>query len=167
MVKVNLQTVTIDITPQHVITKHNVTVPVHAAGKIIVATQFPHAVEVLASGCGLTVPHEDPVAMSQAIGPIVADPARARRMSRSAHHVGRPMLWSAVADSTATLIIDSTVNARNRECVPGIPVLKAGSNDAIHARNLSQVRSAYRSSRRNREPSSHSVFRQPPGLTSS
>ena len=54
------------------------------------------------------------------------------------------MLWSAVAESTATLI-DSTVNARNRECVPGIPVLKAGLNDAIHGRNLSQVRSACRS----------------------
>ena len=117
-----------------------------AGGKIIVATQFPHAVEVLASGCGLTVPHEDPVAMSQAIGSIVADPVRARRMSRGAHHVGRPMLWSAVAESTATLI-DSTVNARNRECVPAIPVLEAGSNDAIHDPNLSQVRSAHRSSR--------------------
>ena len=31
--------------------------------------------------CGLTVPHEDPVAMSEAIGSIVADPVRARQMS--------------------------------------------------------------------------------------
>ena len=90
--------------------------------------------------CGLTVPHEDPVAMSEAIGSIVADPVRARRMSRGAHHVGRPMLWSAVAESTATLI-DSIVNARNRECLSlGIPVLEEGTthDDAIRCRTLSR-----------------------------
>ena len=50
------------------------------------------------------------------------------------------MLWSAVAESTATLI-DSIVNARNRECLSlGIPVLEEGTthDDAIRCRKLSR-----------------------------
>ncbi|WP_020523824.1 glycosyltransferase [Catelliglobosispora koreensis] len=46
-----------------------------AAGIPVVATPFPHAVEVLTDGPGLLVPHGDPQAMATAIREIITKPA--------------------------------------------------------------------------------------------
>ncbi len=40
-----------------------------AAGRPVVATAFPHAVELLASGAGIVVDHDDPDAMATALQP--------------------------------------------------------------------------------------------------
>ena len=42
-----------------------------AAGKPVVATQFPHAREVLAGGAGLLVPHRDPAAIAAALCSVI------------------------------------------------------------------------------------------------
>ena len=42
-----------------------------AAGKPVVATQFPHASEVLAGGAGLLVPHRDPAAIAAALCSVI------------------------------------------------------------------------------------------------
>jgi glycosyltransferase involved in cell wall biosynthesis len=48
-----------------------------AAGKPVVATQFPHAREVLAGGAGLLVPHRDPAATApRLLWPVIADQYR-------------------------------------------------------------------------------------------
>ncbi len=49
-----------------------------AAGRPVVATAFPHAVELLSSGAGLVVDHDDPDAMARALEEG-ADEARAGR----------------------------------------------------------------------------------------
>lgn len=81
-----------------------------AAGKAIVATAFPHAVEVLGSGAGIVVGHDDPVGMAGAIGGLLTDASRLQHMSRIALREGRRMLWPAVGESLATLV-ESVVGA--------------------------------------------------------
>ncbi len=48
-----------------------------AAGRPVVSTAFPHAVELLASGAGLVVPQRDPGALAAAIRSVITDPALA------------------------------------------------------------------------------------------
>jgi glycosyltransferase involved in cell wall biosynthesis len=65
------------------------------AGVPVVATEFPHAVELLADGPGLLVPHQDPVAMAAAVRHLLADPESAGRLTGL---TGGPTLrWPAVA----------------------------------------------------------------------
>lgn len=65
------------------------------AGVPVVATEFPHAVELLADGLGLLVPHQDPEAMAAAIRHLLASPGLADRLTGIA---GGPTLrWPAVA----------------------------------------------------------------------
>ncbi|MEU8240469.1 glycosyltransferase [Actinoplanes missouriensis] len=66
-----------------------------AAGIPVVATEFPHAVELLADGPGLLVPHQDPEAMAMAIRRVLAEPGLPGRLTGPA---GGPTLrWPAVA----------------------------------------------------------------------
>jgi glycosyltransferase involved in cell wall biosynthesis len=61
----------------------------------VVATEFPHAVELLADGPGLLVPHQDPEAMAAAIRHLLSTPDPAGRRNGLA---GGPTLrWPAVA----------------------------------------------------------------------
>jgi glycosyltransferase involved in cell wall biosynthesis len=65
------------------------------AGVPVVATEFPHAVELLADGPGLLVPHQDPEAMAAAIRHLLSEPGLAGRLAGLA---GGPTLrWPAVA----------------------------------------------------------------------
>ncbi|GIE93100.1 glycosyltransferase [Paractinoplanes rishiriensis] len=65
------------------------------AGVPVVATEFPHAVELLADGPGLLVPHQDPEGMAAAIRHLLAEPGIAGRLTGLA---GGPTLrWPAVA----------------------------------------------------------------------
>jgi glycosyltransferase involved in cell wall biosynthesis len=66
-----------------------------AAGVPVVATPFPHAVELLGNGPGLLVPHQDPAKLAIAVRRILTEPGLAARL------VGRtrtkPASWPAVA----------------------------------------------------------------------
>ncbi|AGL19915.1 group 1 glycosyl transferase [Actinoplanes sp. N902-109] len=65
------------------------------AGVPVVATEFPHAVELLADGPGLLVPHQDPEAMAAAIRHLLQSPGVADHLAGLA---GGPTLrWPAVA----------------------------------------------------------------------
>ena len=50
-----------------------------AAGRPVVSTAFPHAVELLGSGAGIVVPQRDPVALGRAIRSVLTDPSLCRR----------------------------------------------------------------------------------------
>jgi glycosyltransferase involved in cell wall biosynthesis len=61
----------------------------------VIATEFPHAVELLADGPGLLVPHQDPEAMAAGIRHLLAAPDLASGLTGLA---GGPTLrWPAVA----------------------------------------------------------------------
>jgi polysaccharide biosynthesis protein PslF len=69
-----------------------------AAGKPVVATDFPHAVEMLSTGAGALVPHSDPEAMATALRGVFAEPGVAPRMATIATSIGSTLHWPVVAD---------------------------------------------------------------------
>jgi len=68
-----------------------------AAGRPVVSTAFPHAVELLASGAGIVVPQCDPEALAAAIRTVLTDPARAAQMAAEARRLAPDLSWAAVA----------------------------------------------------------------------
>jgi glycosyltransferase involved in cell wall biosynthesis len=68
-----------------------------AAGKPVIATAFPHAVELLSAGAGIVVPHGDPIALTAALRKVLANPALAVRMGVEARLIGSTMYWPAIA----------------------------------------------------------------------
>jgi glycosyltransferase involved in cell wall biosynthesis len=69
-----------------------------AAGKPVVATRFPHAVELLAGGAGLLVPHRDPTAIAAALRSLVTRRDVMTRMAATATATAPQLLWPAIAD---------------------------------------------------------------------
>nr|WP_042193665.1 glycosyltransferase [Kibdelosporangium sp. MJ126-NF4]CEL20835.1 Glycosyltransferase [Kibdelosporangium sp. MJ126-NF4]CTQ98360.1 Glycosyltransferase (EC 2.4.1.-) [Kibdelosporangium sp. MJ126-NF4] len=81
-----------------------------AARRPVVATRFPHAVEMLAGGCGLLVPHEDPQATSQALRRVLTEPGLAVTMADKAASLAPGLRWPVVAERYRALA-DSLVTA--------------------------------------------------------
>jgi glycosyltransferase involved in cell wall biosynthesis len=69
-----------------------------AAGKPVVATQFPHARELLSGGAGLLVPHRDPAAIAAALRSVITSRDVMTRMAAAATATAPQVLWPAIAD---------------------------------------------------------------------
>lgn len=69
-----------------------------AAGRPVIATAFPHAVELLASGAGIVVPHADPVALADALRTVLVDDRLRNGMAAEARRIAPSLSWSAVAE---------------------------------------------------------------------
>lgn len=82
-----------------------------AAGRPVIATRFPHAVEMLSGGAGLVVPHRDPAALADAIHAVTTRPRLVARMTRRAQAIAPTLSWSAVAREYGRLCA-SLVGAR-------------------------------------------------------
>jgi glycosyltransferase involved in cell wall biosynthesis len=74
-----------------------------AAGRPVVATAFPHAVEMLSSGAGVVVPHGDAPAMASALRRILTEPDLAKSMADEAARLAPALRWSTVAGQYADL----------------------------------------------------------------
>jgi glycosyltransferase involved in cell wall biosynthesis len=74
-----------------------VLVDVVAAGLPVVATRFPHAVELLGTGAGLVVAQRDDVAMAAAMERLLTRPAELRAAAEEARRVGQRHAWPRVA----------------------------------------------------------------------
>jgi glycosyltransferase involved in cell wall biosynthesis len=74
-----------------------------AAGRPVVSTAFPHAVELLGTGAGIVVPQRDPVALGQAIRSVLTDASLASSMEAEARRLAPGLAWSAVAERYAEL----------------------------------------------------------------
>lgn len=68
-----------------------------AAGKPVISTPFPHAVELLSSGAGVIVSGRDASAMAQALRGILTDPGAADAMAREARRLAVGLSWESVA----------------------------------------------------------------------
>jgi len=68
-----------------------------AAGIPVVATRFPHAVEVLTKGPGLLVPHRSPALLAAAVRRILTEPGLAAHLVDRSRAGTPTMLWPAVA----------------------------------------------------------------------
>jgi glycosyltransferase involved in cell wall biosynthesis len=67
------------------------------AGKPVVSTCFPHAVELL--GAGMLVERQDPAGIAQALQRVLTEPGLAARMSSYSADLAPQLRWPAVAHS--------------------------------------------------------------------
>jgi glycosyltransferase involved in cell wall biosynthesis len=67
-----------------------------ASGTPVVATRFPHAIELLRKGAGILVPHEDPEAIAVALRSLLTDPALAARTAAAARRQAKMHHWDTV-----------------------------------------------------------------------
>lgn len=80
-----------------------------AAGRPVVATAFPHAVELLSSGAGMVVPHGDAPALAAALRRLLTEPDLAQAMADEAARLAPSLGWPAVAaqyDDLADHLLD-------------------------------------------------------------
>jgi glycosyltransferase involved in cell wall biosynthesis len=74
-----------------------------AAGRPVVATAFPHAVELLGSGAGVVVEHGDADALAFALRRMLTDPRLTGDMAAEARRLAPTMGWPITAGSYLTL----------------------------------------------------------------
>jgi polysaccharide biosynthesis protein PslF len=70
-----------------------------ASGRPIVATAFPHAVELLGSGAGTVVAHDDPDALLAALRTLLTDPQVADSMATEARGLAPTVAWPVVVNA--------------------------------------------------------------------
>ena len=68
-----------------------------ASAKPVVSTAFPHAVELLAKGSGIVVPHEDPGAIAEALRLLLTDRRAAAVAAAVARVQAASLTWENVA----------------------------------------------------------------------
>ena len=69
-----------------------------AAGKPVISTSFPHAVELLSGGAGVLVPQRDPWALADALEHVLDGPGVAEAMAAVSRGLAARLLWPAVAE---------------------------------------------------------------------
>ena len=82
-----------------------------AAGLPVVATDFPHARELLALGCGIVVEHDDSLAMARAIREILTNDPLRSRLSAAARKIAPSLYWPEVG-RTFGVLLDRCVAGR-------------------------------------------------------
>jgi len=83
-----------------------------ACGRPIVATAFPHAVELLSTGAGIVVGHDDPDAMASALRRVLTQPRLAGSMAAEARRLAPEMAWPVVASTYMRLADRLLANRR-------------------------------------------------------
>jgi len=68
-----------------------------AAGRPVVSTAFPHAIELLSDGPGLVVPQQDSAAIEAALRRVLVEPGLADELAARADEKAPELLWPAVA----------------------------------------------------------------------
>jgi glycosyltransferase involved in cell wall biosynthesis len=77
-----------------------------AAGRPVIATAFPHAIELLSSGAGIVVPHADPLALADAISLTLTDDDAIASMAAEARRIAPSFTWATVASQYLQLTDD-------------------------------------------------------------
>jgi glycosyltransferase involved in cell wall biosynthesis len=68
-----------------------------AAGRPVIATPFPHAIELLCSGAGIIVDHEDPSSLARALRDVLTNSTVSENMKREARRLSLGLSWESVA----------------------------------------------------------------------
>lgn len=74
-----------------------------ASGRPVVATAFPHAIELLGTGAGIVVDHDDPDAMTSALRQVLSDPRLAGSMAAEGRRLAPSLAWPSIAKSYLAL----------------------------------------------------------------
>lgn len=75
-----------------------------ASGKPVVATRFPHAVELLSAGAGIVVDQGDVAAMADALERVLYQPGVAEEMARCARREATALLWPNIGAAYRDLL---------------------------------------------------------------
>jgi glycosyltransferase involved in cell wall biosynthesis len=75
-----------------------------AAGRPVVATDFPHSRELLATGAGFVVAHRDPDGLARALRRILTDGSLADSMAAEARRLAPSLGWDEVARQYKNLV---------------------------------------------------------------
>jgi glycosyltransferase involved in cell wall biosynthesis len=75
-----------------------------AASKPVIATAFPHALELLTGGAGITVPHDNPAALGAALRSVLTDRGLAARMERHTRRLRRGRYWPTIGQRYDALL---------------------------------------------------------------
>ena len=70
-----------------------------AAGKLVIATRFPHSLELLGGGGGVLVDHRHPAQIAHAVRAALRDPTQARAAQARARELARANSWTTVAQT--------------------------------------------------------------------
>lgn len=68
-----------------------------AAGRPVISTRFPHAVELLSEGAGVLVPQRDATALADALEHVLSDDGVAARMAATSHATASAFMWPVVS----------------------------------------------------------------------
>ena len=68
-----------------------------SAGRPVIATQFPHALELLKTGAGVVVPHQSPVEIAKAIRDVTLNHDKVTTMCEASRPLAHEHKWSVVA----------------------------------------------------------------------
>ncbi len=77
-------------------------------GRPVVATAFPHAIELLSGGAGIVVPQRDASALADVVCSVVDHPELLARMAAECRRLAPDLSWPAVArryDELATTLL--------------------------------------------------------------
>jgi len=74
-----------------------------SAGKPVVATAFPHAIELLSGGAGILVAHENAAAIAEALRTVFGERGRIDQMVKAASSVRVEQTWDYVAEQYRVL----------------------------------------------------------------
>jgi glycosyltransferase involved in cell wall biosynthesis len=83
-----------------------------AAGRPVIATRFPHAVELLSNGAGKVVPHRDVDALACEMHRIATQPEHAEEMAGAAAALAPLHNWSHIAEKYLALASSLTETQR-------------------------------------------------------
>lgn len=83
-----------------------------AASKPVIATRFPHAVELLSEGAGITVPHGDPAALGAALRRVLTDRPLISRMARRARQLADGWYWPTIGRRFGTMMSEVADSSR-------------------------------------------------------
>ena len=75
-----------------------------AASKPVIATPFPHAVELLSSGAGVLVPHDDPSMLGRTLRRLLSDRQALDSMTEAAAELARDWYWPTVGGRFADMM---------------------------------------------------------------
>lgn len=74
-----------------------------ASGRPVIATAFPHAIELLGTGAGIVVDHNDPDALATALKRVLSDPRLAGSMAAEGRRLAPTLAWPSIAKEYVAL----------------------------------------------------------------
>lgn len=89
-----------------------------AASKPVVATPFPHAVELLSDGAGVIVPFGNPKRLAGELRQIISDRGARSLMAQRARELATDWYWPTIGERFAEMVTE-TVVSRSPYATPG------------------------------------------------